>query len=103
MRTCDPSVYSLGVKCFVFSSDISSQAALRGCESLLGSAKQCLMHTEFAVCSFAYFWCCNGKCVACCCSCRHSCAGACKGSSRAFVRSIREIAASPPVLSFGDC
>jgi hypothetical protein len=41
--------------------------------------------------------------VASCCSCRHSCAWACKGSSLAFVRAIREIAASRPVLAFGDC
>src|SRR5712671_6408025 len=33
MRTYDPFVYSLGVKCFVFSSTISLQAALRRCES----------------------------------------------------------------------
>src|SRR3954447_8906698 len=102
MRTYDPFVYSLGVKCFVFSNDISSQAPLRGCESLLGSAKQCLMHTEFAVCSFAYFCCCNGKCVSSCCSCRHSCAWACK-DLLVFVRFIREIAAAPAVLAFRDC
>src|SRR5207248_8198921 len=33
MRTYDPFVHSLGVKCFVLSSDISLQAALTGCET----------------------------------------------------------------------
>jgi hypothetical protein len=33
MRTCDPFVHSLGVKCFGFSSNISLQAALRTSES----------------------------------------------------------------------
>jgi hypothetical protein len=33
------------------------------------------LRSESAVCSFAYFCSCNGKCGASCCSCRHSCAG----------------------------
>jgi hypothetical protein len=53
-------------------------------------------------CSFAYFCCCNGKCVARCCSCRHICAGACKGSSLVCGRSMHGVAASP-VLAFLDC
>src|SRR5438874_8827196 len=93
----DPFVHSLGVKCFVFSSNISLQAALKGCEISAQGPKRTLLRSESAVCSFAYFCCCNGKCGAMCCSCRHSCAGACKGSSLGFVRSIREIAASHQV------
>src|SRR4051794_40003833 len=75
MRTYDPFVYSLGVKCFVFSSRISLQAALRTCESSAQKPKLILLRSESAVCSFAYFCCYNGKCGASCCSCRHSCAG----------------------------
>src|SRR5260370_14493026 len=102
MRTVDPFVYSLGVKCFVFSSTISLQAALRRCESSAQKPKLILLRSESAVCSFAYFCCCNRKCVARCCSCRHSCAGACKGSSVVCVRSMRGVAVSP-VLAFRDC
>src|SRR5437868_742565 len=78
MRTCDPFVDSLGVKCFVFSSNISLQAALRGCEISAQRPKLILLRSESAVCSFAYFCCCDGKCVASSCSCRQGCAGACK-------------------------
>ena len=82
MRTCDPFVYSLGVKCFVF----SSKYLVRGCtqrmrKALLKNPKLMLVRRASAVCSFAYFCCCNGKCGAMCCSCRQGCAGACKGSS----------------------
>src|SRR4051812_39431272 len=64
MRTCDPFVYSLGVKCFVFSSTISLQAALGRCESSAQKPKLILLRRGSAVCSFAYFCCCNGKRVA---------------------------------------
>jgi hypothetical protein len=55
MRTCNPVVNSLGVKCFVFSSDISLQTALRDAKSLLGSAKLIVLRSESAACSIAYF------------------------------------------------
>ena len=55
MRTCDPFVYSLGVKCFVFSSDISLQTALRDAKSLLGSAKLMLLRSAFSGVFLAYF------------------------------------------------
>jgi hypothetical protein len=99
MRTYDPFVYSQGVKCFVFSNTISLHAALRRCESSAQKPKLILLRSESAVCSFAYFCCCNGKCVASCCSCRQGCAGACKGSSLVCVRSMRGVAVSP-VLAF---
>ena len=63
MRTCNPVVNSLGLKGFVFSSGISSQTALGDARSLLWSAKLIPVRSESAVCSFAYFCCCNGKCV----------------------------------------
>src|SRR5260370_18955232 len=102
MRTCDPFVYSPGVKCFVFSDPSDCRRTQRIRKALRRSAKLIPVRSESAVCSFAYFCYCNGKCVARCCSCRHSCAGACKGSSVVCGRSMRGVAASP-VLAFRDC
>jgi hypothetical protein len=48
-----------------------------------------------AVCFFAYFCYCNGKCVARCCSCDRSCAWPCKGSSLGLVHSIRALQPLP--------
>jgi hypothetical protein len=61
-----------------------------------------LFRRKSAVCSFAYFCCCNAKCGAMCCSCRQGCAAACRRSSLVFVRSIGVVAASP-VFAFRDC
>ena len=55
MRTCDPFVYSVRAKCFVFSSDISLQTALRDAKSLLGSAKLMLLRSAFSGVFLAYF------------------------------------------------
>jgi hypothetical protein len=55
MRTCDPVVNSLGVKCFAFSSDISLQTALGDEKSLLGSAKLMLLRSAFSGVFLAYF------------------------------------------------
>src|SRR5260370_11817216 len=102
MRTCDPFVYSPGVKCFVFSDPSDCRRTQRIRKALLRSAKLIPVRSESAVCSFAYFCCCNGKCGAMCCSCRQGCAGACKRSSLVCVRSIGVVAASP-VLAFREC
>jgi hypothetical protein len=48
----------------------SSEAA----NPVFGSAKQGLCTVNQLVGFFAYFCCCNRKCVAMCCSCRRSCA-----------------------------
>ena len=95
-------VNSPGEKCFVFSDPSDCRRTQRIRKALLRSAKRIPVRSESAVCSFAYFCCCNGKCVARCCSCRHSCAGACKRSSVVCVRSMRGVAAFP-VLAFRDC
>ena len=55
----------------------------------LGSAKLMLLRSASAVCSFAYFCRCNGKCGARSCSCRHSCAWACKGSASGACAPLR--------------
>jgi hypothetical protein len=74
MRTCDPFVNSPGEKWFVFSDPSDCRRTQRIRKALLRSAKLMPVRSESAVCSFAYFCCCNGKCVARCCSCRQGCA-----------------------------
>jgi hypothetical protein len=80
-RTCDPSVNNAREKCFVIRDDMFSRCERGEAKALVGSTKLILLCNASAMCSVAYFCCCNGKWVVSCCSCRHSCAWACKGSS----------------------
>ncbi len=56
MRTYDPLVYSLGVKCFVLSADVSLQAAFRGCESSARERKTVFRKQRIRCVLLAYFW-----------------------------------------------